>query len=347
MATAFSTSLAGYDLIKRFEGCAERQPDGTFKAYKKPGDPWTIGWGQTGAMPDGRPVVDGLVITQQEADDALRWFVLNVVDPLTRKHFNARTQSEFDALASWVYNLNHAKLEAGQYSLPSLVNLKNRDTEAVIAKWVEYKNPGTIFEQGLYRRRLAEVCLFLGLPWHFATNAILKRVGGVIVDITDPFFVIGQAERLVEMKAAEKPPEPPKAAPAPKAAESPKPPPVATPAPNTKATSPNTKAPADVPYKIDPNAGLKPLEESERAVGYFWQNMARLLLRLTGMGTFGTAAAGVANVVQTDAVLGSALMDLTIPLLVLATGVVIAFVAKQYGDWKRARGEKSATQGLY
>lgn len=355
MSAWFETSPSGLELIKRFEGCAKRRPDGLIEAYKVGDDLPTIGWGLTGAMPDGRPVVLGLTITQQEADDALEWFVKNVSDPLTRKHFNAQSQNEFDALSSWTYNISHLKLERGEYSLPSLVNLKARDIDAVIAKWVQYKNPGTIFEQGLYRRRLAEVCMFLGLPWHFALNAVLKRAGGVIVDITLPDYVISQAERLAEMQAKERAS---REAPPPKAktteelntaelkkvkAKAPKP----KPEPAPKPISPKTVQPSEVPYKIDPNAGLKPLEESERAIGYFWQNMARLMLRLTGMGTFGTAAAGVANVVQSDAVLGSALLDLTIPMLVLASGVVIAFLAKSYGDWRRKRGNDSAVQGLY
>jgi GH24 family phage-related lysozyme (muramidase) len=345
MAQWFETSPAGMDLIKRFEGCEKRLPNGRLTAYKKPGDPWTIGWGQTGAMPDGRPVVEGLTITQQEADEALVWFVKSVSDPLTRKHFNAQTQDEFDALSSWVYNINHAKLERGQYSLPALVNLRARDLDAVIAKWIQYKNPNTIFEQGLYRRRLAELCVFMGLPWHFALSAVLKRQNGVIVDMTDPAYILEMAEAAKPIASL---PDPPKA-PKPTVPVDVKPLPEIKPEPQvgTKPISPKTVQPSEVPYKIDPQAGLKPLEESERAIGYFWQNLARLFLRLTGMGTFGTAAAGVANVVQSDAVLGTALMDLTIPMLVLVTGIVIAFVAKQYGDWRRQRGEKSAKQGLY
>lgn len=205
----FETSQAGIDLIKRFEGCEKRLPNGFLAAYKKAGDPWTIGWGQTGRMPDGRPVVDGLIVSQEEADAALLWFVRNVVDPLTRKHFNAQTQAEFDALASWVYNLDHGKLEAGRYSLPQLINIRDRDIDAVIAKWVQYVNPGTIFEQGLYRRRLAEVCLFLGLPWHFALTAVLRRSGGIIVDRTDPWFILDMAEASVPVYSE---PDPPKAA---------------------------------------------------------------------------------------------------------------------------------------
>jgi GH24 family phage-related lysozyme (muramidase) len=333
------------ELIKRFEGCEKRLPNGRLQAYKKPGDPWTVGWGQTGAMPDGRPVVEGLTITQQEADEALVWFVKNVSDPLTRKHFNAQSQDEFDALSSWVYNINHAKLERGQYTLPALVNLRARDLDAVIAKWIQYKNPNTIFEQGLYRRRLAELCMFMGWPWHFALSAVLKRREGVIVDMTDPNYILSLAEQAKPIASLPDPPKPAKPVIEVKA----EPLPEIKPEPQvgTKPISPKTVQPSEVPYKIDPNAGLKPLEESERAIGYFWQNLARLFLRLTGMGTFGTAAAGVANVVQSDAVLGSALMDLTIPALVLVTGIVIAFVMKQYGDWRKARGEKSATQALY
>jgi GH24 family phage-related lysozyme (muramidase) len=198
------------DLIKRFEGCEKRLPNGRLTAYKKPGDPWTIGWGQTGAMPDGRPVVEGLTITQQEADEALVWFVKSVSDPLTRKHFNAQTQDEFDALSSWVYNINHAKLERGQYSLPALVNLRARDIDAVIAKWIQYKNPGTIFEQGLYRRRLAELCVFMGLPWHFALSAVLKRRDGVIVDMTDPAYILEMAEAAKPIPSLPDPPKAPK-----------------------------------------------------------------------------------------------------------------------------------------
>ena len=346
MSVWFETSPAGYDLIKRFEGCK-------LTAYKKGADPWTVGWGITGHMPDGRPVVEGLTITQREADEALEWFVRNVSDPLTRKHFNARTQSEFDALSSWVYNLNHSKLERGEYSLPRLINMRDRDMNALIGKWVEYVNPRTIFEQGLYRRRLAEVCVFLGLPWHFALSASLKRINGIVADRTDPFYIIELAEAARDAaKPIPSEPDPPKA-PKPVAPVETKPlpevaktTPVAGPV-GTKAPSPKTVKPEDVPYRIDPNAGLKPLEESDRAKGYFFQQLAVLFLRLTGLGTFGTGAAQVANIVQSDAALSGAIFNLTIPALVLVTGLATSFAIRSYGDWKRKRGEEAAVQGLY
>ena len=236
MTSWYETSPAGMELIKRFEGCEKRLPNGRLQAYKKPGDPWTVGWGQTGAMPDGRPVVEGLTITQQEADEALVWFVKNVSDPLTRKHFNAQSQDEFDALSSWVYNINHAKLERGQYTLPALVNLRARDLDAVIAKWIQYKNPGTIFEQGLYRRRLAELCMFMGWPWHFALSAVLKRQSGVIVDMTDPNYILSLAEQA---KPIPQEPDPP------------------------KAPAPVIEVKAEPLPEIDPAIPLKPMEQSK------------------------------------------------------------------------------------
>ena len=243
MAQYFEVSEAGLELVRRFEGCAKIQPDGTIRSYKKAGDPWTIGWGITGRMPDGHIVEAGLVITQQEADEALEWFILNVSAPLTRKHFNARTQGEFDALHSWVFNINHAKLERGQYTLPAFVNLKARDLNALIDKWVQYVNPGTIFEQGLYRRRLAEICMFLGLPWHFALTAILRRASGMIVDRTDPYYIIDLAEASVPIYSEPDPPEPP------------------APVVEVKA-EPLPEVPPVAPH-VDPALPPKPMEESD------------------------------------------------------------------------------------
>lgn len=209
MPQYFEVSEAGMELLRRFEGCETKLPDGRIGAYQKPGDPPTIGWGITGRLPDGRRVEKGLTITQAEADAALMWFVKNISEPLTRKHFNAQSQAEFDALHSWVYNLNHSKLERGEYSLPALVNARARDIDAVIAKWVQYKNPGTIFEQGLYRRRLAELCMFFGWPWHFALGAVLKRREGVIVDMTDPHYILSLAEAAKPIASLPDPPKPP------------------------------------------------------------------------------------------------------------------------------------------
>jgi hypothetical protein len=98
-----------------------------------------------------------------------------------------------------------------------------------------------------------------------------------------------------------------------------------------------------VPYKIDPQAGLKPLEESDRAKGYVVQQVGIGVIRLGALGVFGSTAQGAAQVVQGDPVLSNLLL-----MVFVAAGIAaIGYVIKAYGSWKRKRGEKAATQGLY
>ena len=57
---------AGIALIKQFEGCARKRPDGRYDAYPDPatgGAPWTIGWGTTGS-----DVKRGTIWTQAQCD---------------------------------------------------------------------------------------------------------------------------------------------------------------------------------------------------------------------------------------------------------------------------------------
>jgi GH24 family phage-related lysozyme (muramidase) len=180
----YQTSNKGKDLIKEFERCELR-------AYRDAvsGAP-VVGWGQENALFPGTPgeikVTPGLVITQQQADDGFDYFVHNVVDPLVRKHFNCDTQEEHDACASWIYNMRMARLERGEYTLPSVFNRKPRDFPEVVRWWIKYRNPGTVTEKGLYRRRLAELCLMQGWPHRHAWAATLD---------SDPWVVLNTAER--------------------------------------------------------------------------------------------------------------------------------------------------------
>lgn len=186
-----NTSENGYELIKRFEACR-------LKAYQPvPGANWTIGWGREGKLYDGRPVVQGLTITQQEADDDFAYCMYNEVDPMVKAHFNCQNQDEFDAAASWVYNIRWDKLRRGEYSLPNLVNRADRSPEAVdqiIDLWLKYhKTPGA--ETGLYRRRIIELCAFMGLPWN--APAVLGQLAMIRAG-DDPEPVFAAAEHLYE-----------------------------------------------------------------------------------------------------------------------------------------------------
>ena len=91
-------SPAGRELIERNEGLR-------LEAYPDPatgGDPWTIGYGDTG--PD---VVPGLVITAEEAsrrlEDRLRNEFGRVVNEETADV--PTTQGQFDAMVSLAYNI--------------------------------------------------------------------------------------------------------------------------------------------------------------------------------------------------------------------------------------------------
>ena len=127
--------------------------------------------------------------------------------------------------------------------------------------------------------------------------------------------------------------------------------PAVIPAPvGTKPPSPNTKMPEHVPYRIDPQAGLKPMEETERFVG------AALML----FGTFarvimanGTALTGVGGVVVVAILdMMKSPTNLAILVTVITMGItavlwVIAFIIDKLGLKIKKRGEATSTQAMY
>ena len=208
-------SDAGFEVVEFFEGWETEELDaagnwtGYYIAYKKGKDPWTIGPGLTGKFRiSGKPITEGTRASHEECVDEMQLRLHNEVYPLVRKHFAPKNQDEFDACTSWVWNLDQGALERGEYSLPGMMldvrRLTDPDLDAAITrKWVEYKNPRTQFEEGLYRRRIAERCVSKGLPWKFAPSAILERADkknhqGPIVFQTDPFHILALAEQAAE-----------------------------------------------------------------------------------------------------------------------------------------------------
>ena len=144
---AMKISDAGLNLIKEFEGCR-------LKAYPDPatgGKPWTIGYGHT------KGVQPGDVITQAQADAFLREDVaefersVNKLAPIT-------TQSQFDALVSFAFNLGAANLEK------STLLKKHRagDYAGASQEFVKWNRAAGRVMAGLTRRRLAEAELYGG-----------------------------------------------------------------------------------------------------------------------------------------------------------------------------------------
>ena len=150
-----SVGADGLALIRQFESCARRRPDGRFEAYPDPGtggEPWTIGWGATGPR-----IMLGTVWTQVQCDDRLARDLERFAREVARALGPAPTsQAQFDALVSFHYNtgaIGRATLtklhKAGEFAA----------AQAEFAKWV---HAGGKRLNGLIRRRAAEASLYAG-----------------------------------------------------------------------------------------------------------------------------------------------------------------------------------------
>jgi len=109
--TSRRISPTGVALIKRYEGCARLRQDGLVEAYPDPasslsrtgsgsGEPWTIGWGATGAG-----IGPGTIWTQEQCDERLARDLERYAADVARAIGDASTtQNQFDALVSFHYN---------------------------------------------------------------------------------------------------------------------------------------------------------------------------------------------------------------------------------------------------
>jgi lysozyme len=142
------TSEEGISLIKKFEGCE-------LEAYQCSANVWTIGYGHT------RDISEGDSCTQAEADEMLvddlqefEGYVNELVDA-------ELTQSQFDALVAWTYNLGPTNLKSSTL-LKRLNEGDMADVPHQIRRW--NKAGGKVLD-GLIRRREAEALLFQGEAW--------------------------------------------------------------------------------------------------------------------------------------------------------------------------------------
>ena len=149
-------SSKGLDLIKSFEGCAKKRSDGHLEAYPDPahasGDPWTIGWGSTGT-----DIHRGTVWTQEMCDARLASDVARFAKKVEALLDGApTTQSQFDALVSFAYNLG-----TGNLASSTLLRLhKAGKFAAAHDEFAKCCNAGGKRMAGLVRRRAAEAALY-------------------------------------------------------------------------------------------------------------------------------------------------------------------------------------------
>lgn len=145
----FDISGYGYSIIRESEGFRNQ-------AYKDTGGVWTIGYG-TIKYPNGVTVKQGDSCTQGQADlwlmNDCKW-----VDACLDKYIKAKlNQNQFDALASFVYNIGES-----QFIKSTMLTLINQNSMISAAsqfdRWV-FDNGKRI--QGLVNRRAKEKQLFL------------------------------------------------------------------------------------------------------------------------------------------------------------------------------------------
>ena len=149
--TSKKTSSEGISLIKAFEGCK-------LKAYQCSANVWTIGYGHT------RGITEGNTCTQQEADEMLvddvkefEGYVNDIVNI-------ELTQSQFDALVAWTFNLGPTNLTNSTL----LKRLHDGDLADVPNQMRRWDKAGGKVLAGLTRRREAEALLFQGENWETA-----------------------------------------------------------------------------------------------------------------------------------------------------------------------------------
>lgn len=139
----------GYAIIREFEGFEA-------KAYKDTGGVWTIGFG-TIKYPDGTRVREGNTCTRAQAEAWLKsdcqW-----VDACLDKYVKVKvSQNQFDAMASFVYNIGETAFAKSTFL--TLLNSGNKSGAASqFDRWV-FDNGKRI--QGLVNRRTKEKALFL------------------------------------------------------------------------------------------------------------------------------------------------------------------------------------------
>ena len=144
-----NTSAEGIALIKKFEGCE-------LKAYQCSAGVWTIGYGHT------KDVEEGDTISKDQAEEMLVE-ELHEYENYVNEYVNvALSQTQFDALVSWVYNLGPANLKASTM-LKVLNDGKYEEVPYQMKRW--NKAGGKVLD-GLVRRREAEALLYQGREWY-------------------------------------------------------------------------------------------------------------------------------------------------------------------------------------
>ncbi|NQY98951.1 MAG: hypothetical protein HRT82_17490 [Henriciella sp.] len=295
---------------------------------------------------DGTPVKPGDELTLQEAWDETYHYLNKVLAPALSRLITVNLPDhKLMAFASWLYNFGETK--ARKYSLPKLIN-SGSDDRVIIEKWMEYINAGGRPQLGLYRRRMAEVLMWLDLDWRPALNAsfddsvfeLIETLGG---DVPPPLvddILFDEDEVTADLNRAQLEGL--------KTGKSPVIMPV-----GKKPLSINSKPPEDVPYGIDPKAPLQPKEDAERYRRAVKKEkgveMKKLGEALTIAGTT-VASANVASDEVRTFFGGLGQIGYTLIGVAICVGAlywIIGKIRERHNERKEVEAEINAVQGMY
>jgi len=133
----------GIELIKKHEGLR-------LEAYLCPAGKWTIGYGHT------KGVKPGQVVTKEEAERLLREDLIVVENEINRHNLNIN-QNQFDALASFVYNVGVGNFRTSTLLKKIKANPNDKTIANEFKRWV-YSNGKKL--PGLVKRREEEAKLY-------------------------------------------------------------------------------------------------------------------------------------------------------------------------------------------
>ena len=147
-------SDTGINLIKKYEGCRT-------SAYKCPAGVWTIGYGHTGGVHPGDK------ITLSQADKLLRQDITKY-ESMVNAYDNIYhwTQSQFDALCSFAFNIGN---------ITGLTGAGSREKYKIADKMLLYVNAAGKKMPGLVKRRKEERELFLSEPTPMKNNNVIAK----------------------------------------------------------------------------------------------------------------------------------------------------------------------------
>ena len=155
------TSPNGIALIQKFEGCK-------LKPYLCPAKKWTVGYGHVLGNGATLAEADNRTFTKEEVDVLLRTDLARFERGVLRYCPVYLTQSQFDALVSFSYNLGLGTLQRSTMRQKIL----RQDGEAASKELLKYDKVGGQAVKGLTRRRQAEYRLFTRIDPITDTSAL-------------------------------------------------------------------------------------------------------------------------------------------------------------------------------